>query len=130
MTDPINPWFVLGLDFGTYGRSANAAMARQLQMLRDLSHPAFDRAAVVSAAGDLQDPPETPDTTHWRVPAIGWPADPPQDSIGTLRPPPVPLLRRTDPVDRDAAVHTAQQVIGDYLQRIAAEIDSADPQEP
>lgn len=125
MTTSPNPWFVLGLDHGTYGRDATAAMANRLRMLRELDDPAFDRSAITSAAGDLHAPPDVPDTSHWRIPAIAWPDDPHHDGVGTLRPGPVPLARRTPPVNRSDAVHAAEQLIGEVLRSIATRIDSS-----
>lgn len=122
MSDLRNPWFILGLDHGTYGRDAGAAMARKLKAIRASTNPAFDRAAIVDAANSLKNAPDEPDTANWRVPAIAWLTDPPLDAPGVMRPNPPHLARRTDPVDPPQAIAAAEQLIRDYLIQLAADI--------
>lgn len=122
MSEHDNPWFILGIDHGTYGRDASAAMARKLRAVKAITDAAFDRTAIVDAANRLKQAPEVPDTARWRVPAIGWLPDPPPDASGTMRPGPPRLARRTDPVDRTEAVTTAERLIRDHLIRIAANL--------
>ena len=119
MSEGPNPWFVLGMDFGTPERQVAPHLAAKLRVVRQMDNPRYDAADIRRAMQDAQTATREGDRRNWRVPAVAWPPDPPTDGVGLLRPPPVPLERATDPTERAAATEEARRLIREFVVKAA-----------